>query len=152
MLLARHHPRGSAGHRCGRAEDLLAERTTARTRKDFAASDQLRAEFAKLSVAVADTPEGQSWSLAREPAGTALGPRRIAGVPWAHRAPPDVPTSRLSFGSLLAVLNEPIRDRIARGQPDTLAVAQLFERARQMDRPPGLADQERVKSDPSTRA
>ncbi len=47
------------------AEDLLAERATARARKDFDASDRLRAGLAELGVAVVDTPEGQSWSLAR---------------------------------------------------------------------------------------
>jgi cysteinyl-tRNA synthetase len=47
------------------AQDLLEERATARARKDFAASDRLRSELAELGVAVADTPEGQSWSTAR---------------------------------------------------------------------------------------
>jgi cysteinyl-tRNA synthetase len=47
------------------AEDLLAERATARARKDFDASDRLRAGLADLGVAVVDTPEGQTWSLAR---------------------------------------------------------------------------------------
>ena len=47
------------------AEDLLEERATARARKDFAASDRLRAELAGLGVTVADTPAGQTWSLAR---------------------------------------------------------------------------------------
>ena len=31
--------------------------------KDFGASDRLRAELAQVGVAVADTPEGQTWSL-----------------------------------------------------------------------------------------
>jgi cysteinyl-tRNA synthetase len=44
------------------AADRLEERATARARKDFAASDRLRAELADLGVAVADTPEGQTWS------------------------------------------------------------------------------------------
>jgi cysteinyl-tRNA synthetase len=47
------------------AESKLAEREAARERKDFAASDRLRAELAQLGVTVADTPEGQAWSLAR---------------------------------------------------------------------------------------
>jgi cysteinyl-tRNA synthetase len=47
------------------AAELLAARTAARDRKDFAASDRLRAELAGLGVAVADTAEGQAWSLAR---------------------------------------------------------------------------------------
>jgi cysteinyl-tRNA synthetase len=47
------------------AEDLLEARIAARAEKDFAASDQLRAQLADLGVAVADTPEGQIWSLTR---------------------------------------------------------------------------------------
>jgi cysteinyl-tRNA synthetase len=47
------------------AAELLAARTAARDRKDFAASDRLRAELAGLGVAVADTAEGQAWSLGR---------------------------------------------------------------------------------------
>ncbi len=47
------------------AEDLLEARITARADKDFAASDRLRAQLADLGVAVADTPEGQIWSLTR---------------------------------------------------------------------------------------
>ena len=47
------------------AADLLEARVTARGNKDFAASDRLRGELAELGVAVADTAEGQTWSLAR---------------------------------------------------------------------------------------
>jgi cysteinyl-tRNA synthetase len=47
------------------AADLLEARGTARAEKDFAASDRLRAQLADLGVAVADTPEGQTWSLSR---------------------------------------------------------------------------------------
>ncbi|HSR85948.1 MAG TPA: cysteine--tRNA ligase [Streptosporangiaceae bacterium] len=47
------------------AEAKLAERAAARDRKDFAASDRLRAELADLGVSVADTPEGQTWTLVR---------------------------------------------------------------------------------------
>jgi cysteinyl-tRNA synthetase len=47
------------------AEDLLAQRAAARAAKDFGASDRLRAELSGLGVAVADTPEGQTWSLTR---------------------------------------------------------------------------------------
>jgi cysteinyl-tRNA synthetase len=42
----------------------LAERAAARDRKDYAASDRLRAELADLGVSVVDTPDGQTWSLA----------------------------------------------------------------------------------------
>ncbi len=47
------------------AEDLLEARVAARAEKDFAASDRLRTQLADLGVAVADTPEGQTWSLTR---------------------------------------------------------------------------------------
>jgi cysteinyl-tRNA synthetase len=45
------------------ADAKLAEREAARERRDFAASDQLRAELAGLGVAVADTPDGQTWTV-----------------------------------------------------------------------------------------
>jgi cysteinyl-tRNA synthetase len=47
------------------AEARLAERAAARQRRDFAESDRLRAVLADLGVTVADTPEGQTWSLSR---------------------------------------------------------------------------------------
>ena len=47
----------------------LAERAAARERKDFASSDRLRAELAALGVAVADTQDGQTWTVSH-PAGT----------------------------------------------------------------------------------
>jgi cysteinyl-tRNA synthetase len=47
------------------AQDRLADRAAARERQDFAESDRLRAELAGLGVTVADTPEGQTWSLSR---------------------------------------------------------------------------------------
>jgi cysteinyl-tRNA synthetase len=45
------------------AQDLLDRRAAARTAKDWAESDALRDQLAALGVAVADTSEGQSWSL-----------------------------------------------------------------------------------------
>ena len=48
-----------------RAGEKLAERAAARDREDFAASDRLRSELAEMGVAVADTPEGQTWTLVR---------------------------------------------------------------------------------------
>jgi cysteinyl-tRNA synthetase len=45
------------------AEQKLADRAAARERRDFAAADQLRDELAGLGVAVADTPEGQTWTV-----------------------------------------------------------------------------------------
>jgi cysteinyl-tRNA synthetase len=47
------------------AADRLAARAAARERRDYAASDQLRDELTRLGITVADTPEGQTWSLAR---------------------------------------------------------------------------------------
>jgi len=46
------------------AEAKLAERAAARDQKDFAASDRLRTELADLGVTVADTLDGQTWSVA----------------------------------------------------------------------------------------
>ena len=47
------------------AEEKLTARAAARERKDFATSDQLRAELADMGVAVADSPEGQTWTATR---------------------------------------------------------------------------------------
>jgi cysteinyl-tRNA synthetase len=47
------------------AADLLSAREAARARRDYAASDQLRDQLATMGVAVADTQDGQTWSLAR---------------------------------------------------------------------------------------
>ena len=44
-------------------EQKLAERAAARERKDFDASDRLRAELAAMGITVADTPEGQTWTV-----------------------------------------------------------------------------------------
>ncbi|MFN2523582.1 MAG: cysteine--tRNA ligase, partial [Mycobacteriales bacterium] len=46
------------------AQELLDQRTAARAGKDFGASDRLRDELAALGVAVKDTKDGQTWSLA----------------------------------------------------------------------------------------
>ncbi len=45
------------------AQELLDARAEARSRKDFPESDRLRAELAALGVEVADTKDGQTWSL-----------------------------------------------------------------------------------------
>jgi cysteinyl-tRNA synthetase len=45
------------------ALELLDARAEARTVKDFAASDRLRDELAALGVAVADTADGQTWTI-----------------------------------------------------------------------------------------
>jgi cysteinyl-tRNA synthetase len=46
------------------AQEKLAERAAARDRRDFGASDRLRAQLAELGVMVADTPDGQTWTVA----------------------------------------------------------------------------------------
>jgi cysteinyl-tRNA synthetase len=45
------------------AETRLAERAAARERTDYAAADRLRAELSELGVTVADTPDGQTWTV-----------------------------------------------------------------------------------------
>ncbi len=47
----------------GLVEELLAQRGSARTRKDFAAADAIRDSLAGLGVEVSDTPHGSRWSL-----------------------------------------------------------------------------------------
>jgi cysteinyl-tRNA synthetase len=45
------------------AQALLEARAEARTAKDFATSDRLRDELAAIGVTVADTADGQTWSV-----------------------------------------------------------------------------------------
>jgi cysteinyl-tRNA synthetase len=45
------------------AQELLDRRAAARAAKDWSVADALRGELAGLGVAVADGPEGQTWSL-----------------------------------------------------------------------------------------
>jgi cysteinyl-tRNA synthetase len=45
------------------AAELLDRRAAARSAKDWAASDSLRAELAALGVVVTDGPEGQDWTV-----------------------------------------------------------------------------------------
>ena len=44
------------------AKALLADRAAAREAKDFAKSDQLRDELAKIGISVKDVKDGQEWS------------------------------------------------------------------------------------------
>jgi cysteinyl-tRNA synthetase len=44
------------------AEELLAQRELARSRRDFAESDVLRDQLLELGIEVRDNPDGQSWS------------------------------------------------------------------------------------------
>jgi len=44
----------------------LAQRTAARERKDFAASDQIRDGLAALGITIEDTAQGPRWSISRD--------------------------------------------------------------------------------------
>ena len=46
-----------------RVEDLLVQRTAARTAKDWPAADRIREELTELGVGVQDGPEGSVWSF-----------------------------------------------------------------------------------------
>jgi cysteinyl-tRNA synthetase len=59
--LARDVGRAPAALPAG-AQDLLDQRAAARAAKDFAGSDRLRDDLARLGVLVKDTPAGQDWT------------------------------------------------------------------------------------------
>jgi cysteinyl-tRNA synthetase len=44
-------------------EQLIVERTTARTARDWARADEIRAELQRLGVRVTDTPDGPVWTV-----------------------------------------------------------------------------------------
>ncbi len=44
-------------------ELALEQRTAARARKDFAASDAIRDQLAAAGIVVEDTPDGPQWTL-----------------------------------------------------------------------------------------
>jgi cysteinyl-tRNA synthetase len=46
-----------------RVESLVAQRTEARRRRDWAEADRLRGELSGLGVALEDTPQGTTWKL-----------------------------------------------------------------------------------------
>jgi cysteinyl-tRNA synthetase len=48
------------------AELAIEQRTAARSRKDFAASDAIRDQLALAGIAVEDTPDGPRWTLKGE--------------------------------------------------------------------------------------
>jgi cysteinyl-tRNA synthetase len=50
----------------GLVAELLAQRQTARERRDFAAADAIRNSLAALGVEVSDTPAGPRWSLSAD--------------------------------------------------------------------------------------
>jgi cysteinyl-tRNA synthetase len=45
-------------------EDLLAQRVAARTARDFAESDRIRAQLLERGIMVEDTAQGQRWKRA----------------------------------------------------------------------------------------
>jgi cysteinyl-tRNA synthetase len=46
-------------------DDLIAARTAARKSKNFAESDRIRDELARMGVVLKDTKEGTTWEIAR---------------------------------------------------------------------------------------
>ena len=46
-----------------RIDGLIAERVAARTAKDWAAADRIRAELTALNVEVMDNPTGATWRI-----------------------------------------------------------------------------------------
>ena len=44
---------------------LIADRTAARTRKDFAESDRIRDQLATMGIVIKDSKEGTTWEVAR---------------------------------------------------------------------------------------
>jgi cysteinyl-tRNA synthetase len=59
--IARGERRGLDDELAAWVETLLAERQQARARRDFAASDRIRAQLAEKNIVVEDTPHGQRW-------------------------------------------------------------------------------------------
>jgi cysteinyl-tRNA synthetase len=48
-----------------KVESLIAARTAARSARNFAESDRIRAELSAMGIALKDTKEGTSWEVAR---------------------------------------------------------------------------------------
>jgi len=55
----------ASGIDANEVERLLAERTAARSRKDFGESDRIRDLLAAMGVAIKDSKEGTTWEIAR---------------------------------------------------------------------------------------
>jgi cysteinyl-tRNA synthetase len=53
----------STGALTALVEDLLEQRAAARSRRDFAAADELRNRLTAAGVVVEDSPDGPTWSL-----------------------------------------------------------------------------------------
>jgi cysteinyl-tRNA synthetase len=48
-----------------RIEQLIEDRTAARKTKNFAESDRIRDELAKMGVVLKDSKDGTTWEIAR---------------------------------------------------------------------------------------
>jgi cysteinyl-tRNA synthetase len=57
--------RSASGVDVAKIEILIAERTAARARKDFKASDRIRDELAAMGVVIKDSKDGTTWEVAR---------------------------------------------------------------------------------------
>lgn len=53
------------GIEVSKIEGLIEKRSAARSAKDFALSDQLRAELTELGISVSDTPQGSFWEVVK---------------------------------------------------------------------------------------
>ena len=60
------HSTGGAGETLEvKAKKLVAARNAARKAKNFAESDRIRDELAKMGVVLKDTKDGTTWEIAR---------------------------------------------------------------------------------------
>jgi cysteinyl-tRNA synthetase len=55
----------ASGIHAGEVENLIAERTAARARKDFKESDRIRDQLAAMGVVIKDSKTGTTWEIAR---------------------------------------------------------------------------------------
>jgi cysteinyl-tRNA synthetase len=56
---------GSRGLNTQRLKELIAARDAARKAKNFAESDRIRDELAKMGIVIKDTKDGTTWEIAR---------------------------------------------------------------------------------------
>jgi cysteinyl-tRNA synthetase len=55
----------ASGIDAGQIDALIADRTAARARKDFAESDRIRDQLAAMGIVIKDSKEGTTWEVAR---------------------------------------------------------------------------------------